>query len=146
MEKDSSMATQYVAIVEKDSDSAFGIWFPDVEGCFSAGDTLAEASANAVAALRQHVEALESAGRLVPPARMVDDVLGDEDVREALAAGAILLAVPLLSDAGRTVRVNVSLDKGLVDQIDAAASARGLTRSAFLAQAAREKITGENIR
>jgi predicted RNase H-like HicB family nuclease len=145
MEKDSSMATQYVAIVEKDPDSAFGIWFPDVEGCFSAGDTLAEASANAAAALRQHVEALESAGRLVPPARMVDDVLGDEDVREALAAGAILLAVPLLSDAGRTVRVNVSLDKRLVDQIDAAASARGLTRSAFLAQAAREKITGENV-
>jgi DNA-binding NarL/FixJ family response regulator len=63
-------------------------------------------------------------------------------VQAALAAGAMFLAVPLLSDAGRTVRINVSLDKGLVDQIDAAASARGLTRSAFLAQAAREKIVG----
>jgi hypothetical protein len=92
------------------------------------------------------VEALESAGRPVPPPRSVDDVLRDEDVREATAVGAILLAVPLLSDAGRTVRINVSLDKGLVDQIDAAASARGLTRSAFLAQAAREKITGESVR
>jgi metal-responsive CopG/Arc/MetJ family transcriptional regulator len=50
--------------------------------------------------------------------------------------------VPLLTDAGRTVRVNISLDKGLIDQIDTAASARGLTRSAFLAQAAREKIFG----
>lgn len=146
MEKDVNMTTQYVAMVEKDPDSAFGIWFPDVEGCFSAGDTLAEASANAAAALRQHVEALESAGRSVPPARAVDDVLRDDDVREAMAAGAVLLAVPLLSDAGRTVRVNVSLDKGLVDQIDAAASARGLTRSAFLAQAAREKITGGGVR
>jgi predicted RNase H-like HicB family nuclease len=141
-----SMTMQYVAIAEKDPDSAFGIWFPDVEGCFSAGDTLAEASANAAAALRQHVEALESAGRPVPPPRSVDDVLHDGDVREAMAANAMLLAVPLLSDAGRTVRVNVSLDKGLVDQIDAAASARGLTRSGFLAQAAREKITGETIK
>jgi predicted RNase H-like HicB family nuclease len=133
---------QYVAVVEKDPDSAFGIWFPDVEGCFSAGDTLEQASANAAAALRQHVEALESAGRAVPQARSMDDVLRDKDVRKATSKGAILFAVPLLSDAGRTVRVNVSLDKGLVDQIDAAASKRGLTRSAFLAQAAREKITG----
>jgi predicted RNase H-like HicB family nuclease len=133
---------QYVAIVEKEPDSAFGIWFPDVEGCFSAGDTLAQASANAAAALRQHVEALESAGRPVPPARASDEVVKDKDVKRALKAGALLLSVPLLSDAGRTVRVNVSLDKGLIDQIDAAATARGLTRSAFLAQAAREKISG----
>jgi predicted RNase H-like HicB family nuclease len=133
---------QYIAVVEKDPDSAFGIWFPDVEGCFSAGDTLDEASVNAAAALRQHAEALESAGRAVPPARSMDDVLRDKDVRKAVSKGSILFAVPLLSDAGRTVRINVSLDKGLVDQIDTAASKRGLTRSAFLAQAAREKITG----
>lgn len=136
------MTAQYVAIAEKDPDSAFGIWFPDVEGCFSAGDTLAEAATNAAAALRQHVEALESAGRPIPQARALDHVLRDDDVRESLTGGAVLLAVPLLSDAGRTVRINVSLDKGLVDQIDAAASMRGLTRSAFIAQAAREKISG----
>ncbi len=133
---------QYIAVIEKDPDSAFGVWFPDVEGCFSAGDTLEKASANATAALRQHVEALESAGRAVPEARSMDDVLRDKDVRKAVSKGAPLLAVPLLSDAGRTVRVNVSLDKGLVDQIDTEASKRGLTRSAFLAQAAREKIAG----
>lgn len=136
------MTTQYVAIVEKDPGSAFGVWFPDVEGCFSAGETLAEAAANAALALRQHAEALESAGRPVAAARPLDEVRNDEDVRDALAAGAVLIAVPLLSDAGRTVRINVSLDKGLVDQIDDAAAARGLTRSAFLAQAAREKIAG----
>jgi predicted RNase H-like HicB family nuclease len=132
----------YVAVIEKDEDSAFGVWFPDVEGCFSAGETMDEAVANAVAALRQHVEAVESAGRRVPAARSVDDVLGDEDVAASIEAGAVLFAVPLLADAGRTVRINISLDKALVDQIDDAATARGLTRSAFLAQAAREKISG----
>lgn len=131
---------QYVAVVEKEPDSAFGIWFPDVEGCFSAGDTLEESVSNAAAALRQHVEALESAGRTVPTARQMDDVLRDKEVRTAIKSGAVMIAVPLLSDVGRTVRINVSLDKGLVDQIDDAASKRGLTRSAFLAQAAREKI------
>ena len=136
------MSTHYVAVIEKETDSAFGIWFPDVEGCFSAGDTLEEAVANAAAALRQHAEAIESAGRRLPAARAVDDVLRGEDVRESVEAGAVLFAVPLLADAGRTVRINISLDRALVDQIDSAASARGLTRSAFIAQAAREKITG----
>ena len=136
------MSTHYVAVVEKDADSAFGVWFPDVEGCFSAGETLEEAVANAAAALRQHAEALESAGQQVPPARAADAVLHDKDVKASIKTGAVLFAVPLLADAGRTVRINISLDKALVDQIDDAASARGLTRSAFIAQAAREKIVG----
>jgi predicted RNase H-like HicB family nuclease len=136
------MSMHYVAVVEKEADSAFGVWFPDIEGCFSAGDTLDEAVSNAAAALRQHVEALESAGKKLSPARSVDDVLRDKDVKASVKLGALLFAVPLLADAGRTVRINVSLDKALVDQIDEAASVRGLTRSAFIAQAAREKITG----
>ena len=47
------MSTHYVAVVEKEPDSAFGVWFPDVEGCFSAGETLEAAVANAAMALRQ---------------------------------------------------------------------------------------------
>lgn len=136
------MSTHYVAVIEKDADSAFGVWFPDVEGCFSAGETVEEAVANAAAALRQHIEAVESAGRRAPVARSIDDVLLDEDVATSIDKGAVLFAVPLLADAGRTVRINISLDKALVDQIDTAAATRGLTRSAFLAQAAREKISG----
>jgi predicted RNase H-like HicB family nuclease len=134
------MSSHYVAVIEKEEGSAFGVWFPDVEGCFSAGDTLDEAVTNAAAALRQHVEAIESAGKTAPQARSVDAVLRERDVKAAAKSGALLFAVPLLADAGRTVRINVSLDKALVDQIDEAAEARGLTRSAFIAQAAREKI------
>jgi predicted RNase H-like HicB family nuclease len=136
------MLTHYVAVIEKEPDSAFGVWFPDIEGCFSAGDTVEEAVTNAAAALRQHVEAIESAGRRAASARSIDEVLLDEDVIASIEAGAVLFAVPLLADAGRTVRINISLDKALVDRIDSAATARGLTRSAFLAQAAREKIGG----
>ena len=34
------MPMHYVAVIEKEPDSAFGVWLPDVEGCFSAGDTV----------------------------------------------------------------------------------------------------------
>jgi hypothetical protein len=54
--------------------------------------------------------------------------------------GSALAIVPSLLDSGRAVRANLSLDAGLLDA--EAAKAHGLTRSAFLASAAREKIEG----
>src|SRR5260370_27861372 len=98
----------YVAVIEKEADSAFGVWFPDVEGCFSAGETVEEAVTNAAVALRQHVEAVESAGRHVPTDRSTDDVLPDEDATAFLEAGAVLFPLPLLAKAGLTVRINIS--------------------------------------
>ena len=83
------MSTHYIAVIEKDAESAFGVWFPDVEGCFSAGDTVEEAVTNAGMALRQHVEAIESAGRPVPRARSIDDVILDEEVAASIETGAI---------------------------------------------------------
>jgi len=57
--------------------------------------------------------------------------------------GGILAYVPIVLDAGRPVKANLSLDAGLLNAIDEAAERRGLTRSAFLASAAREKIESE---
>jgi predicted RNase H-like HicB family nuclease len=96
-----SMSTHCVAVIEKDPDSAFGVWFPDIEGCFSAGETVEDAVANAAAALRQHVEAVESAGRSVPAARSIDDVLRDEDVAASIEAGAALFVLQCTHDDTR---------------------------------------------
>ena len=40
----------------------------------------------------------------------------------------------------RAVRVNISIDEHLLDAIDRAAEAAGLSRSAFLAAAARQRL------
>ena len=130
----------YLGIIEKDKDSAFGIWFPDMPGCFPATDEFDDLPRVAAVLLRQHVEALESNGRAVPAPRPLAEVMADKEVREAIRRGATTLLVPLLADPGRTVRVNMTVERGLLEQIDAAAEMRGLSRSAFLAQAAREKI------
>lgn len=135
------MATKhYIGIVEKDADSAFGMWFPDMPGCFPASDDFDDLPRVAAEILRQHVEALESNGRPVPEPRAMTEAMVDKDVRKATRTGATTMLVPLLADPGRTVRVNVTVERGLLEQIDEAAEKRGLTRSAFLAQAAREKI------
>ena len=132
----------YLGIVEKDADSAYGIWFPDMPGCFPATDEFDDLPRMAAELLRQHVEALESNGRTAPDPRPLAEAMADKEVRRSLKAGATTILVPLLADPGRTVRVNMTVERGLLDQIDEAAEARGLTRSAFLAQAAREKIAG----
>ena len=82
-------------------------------------------------------------GKKIPKARPIEKLRRDPEVAAALRDGAVLASVPLIVDAGRTVRINLSLDAGTVAAIDEAANARGLTRSAFLASAAREKIVND---
>lgn len=81
-------------------------------------------------------------GEALPPPRSIEALRADPEVAAALAEGAALAIVPLLLDSGRAVRANLSFDAGLLGAIDEAAKAHGLTRSAFLASAAREKIEG----
>lgn len=125
----------FYAIVHKDEDSAFGVEFPDLPGCFSAADRIEDVMPNACEALELWFEDAES----VTPRRL-------EDIREAaatdLAAGAFVIAVPRIRRSGKPVRANISLDAGMLDAIDKAAAERRLTRSAFLADAARNEIEG----
>jgi hypothetical protein len=76
----------------------------------------------------------------VPLPRSAETLRADPEVAQALADGAALAIMPLLLDAGRPAKANLSLDAGLLAAIDEAAAAHGLTRLAFLASAAREKI------
>ena len=123
----------YVAVIDKDTDSAYGVRFPDLPGCFSAADTFEEIIQNAVEALALYFE-----DRAAVPARGIEAVR--EEVAEDLAAGAVLMLIPHISDRRRSVRVNLSLDKGLLDTLDEAARTRGMTRSAFIAKAATREI------
>ncbi len=125
----------YIAVVHKDEDSAFGVHFPDVPGCFSAADHMDDLVPNAVEALSLHAEGAE----LTFP-RGIEDIRRDLEVAADLAAGAFLMAVPLIENETRVVRANITLERGMLKAIDMAARRRKLTRSAFLAQAARHEI------
>jgi len=125
----------FIALVHKEADSAWGVSFPDLPGCFSAADTLEDVLPHACEALELW---FEDAGDIVP--RSMEQVRAE--VAEDLAAGAFLLAVPRVTRNHQTVRVNLSLDRGILEAIDSAAAARKLTRSAFIAEAARNEIQG----
>lgn len=131
---------RYVALIHKDPESAFGVQFPDMPGCFSSGDTLDDASRNAVEALGGHVRWLEADGEPVPPPRTLDAIIDDPDLVEE-RKGAVFVSIPLVRDLGSTTRINVSLDFGLLQAIDDEARSRGQTRSAFIASAIRRELT-----
>lgn len=107
---------------------------PDLPGCTSSDSTTDEALRSAVEAVRLWAEDAIDDGEVLPPPRSVEALRADLEITAALVEGAALAIVPLLLDAGRAVRANLSLDAGLLDAIDEAATAYGLTRSAFLAR------------
>lgn len=130
---------RYVGFVHKDPDSCFGISFPDIPGCISAGDTLDEAVENGIEALAGHIKWMEADGDAVPAPRSFDDIRNDPTLAED-REGAVLVAVPLIRDLGSTTRINVSLDLGLLGAIDSEAKHRKQTRSAFIASAVRKEL------
>ena len=125
----------YIALLHKDDGSAYGVQFPDVPGCYSAADDIADLVPNAVEALSLYAEDTK-----LPAPRDIDQVRTDPAVAHELAAGAFLAAIPLIENDAKVVRANITMESGMLKAIDAAARARHLTRSAFLAQAARHEI------
>jgi predicted RNase H-like HicB family nuclease len=126
----------YHGVVHKEEDSAFGVHFPDLPGCFSAADRIEDVIPYAVEALSLWFEDAE--GDVVPsPVENVRKQVADD-----LAEGAFLVMVPWIGRNSKPARVNISMDRAMLDAIDAAAGMRRLTRSAFLAEAARNEIEG----
>jgi predicted RNase H-like HicB family nuclease len=130
---------RYIAFIHKDPNSCYGVSFPDMPGCASAGDTLDEAVANAVDALSGHVRMMDMDGDFVPLPRSLEDIIADPSLAED-REGALLSAIALVKDRGSSTRINVSLDLGLLQAIDDEARSRRQTRSAFLASAARREL------
>ena len=133
---------RYVAIVDG-KPGAFGVVVPDLPGCTSGGPTVDKALRNAVEAVTLWVTDARADGETIPKPRSAEKLRADPEIAVALAGGGILAYVPLVLDSHRPVKANLSLDAGLLEAIDEAAERRGLSRSAYLASAAREKIESE---
>jgi predicted RNase H-like HicB family nuclease len=129
----------YVGILEGEGD-VWSIRIPDLPGCHGGGASPEAAVADAISAAREWASDVAGDGHPVPAPRPILAVIADPDAEFNPAAGEGVVMIPLLLDRARPVRANLSLDAGLLEAIDAEAARRGLTRSAFLASAALDKI------
>ncbi|HYC06259.1 MAG TPA: type II toxin-antitoxin system HicB family antitoxin [Azospirillaceae bacterium] len=124
-------------IVSPDApEGAYGVLFPDLPGCYSAGDSVEHAFLAAAEALEGHLSILAEEGPLPKPSSL-DEARAVAEAEQEPDDGpvAAVLLVPATLP-GRTQRFNVTLDENLVAQIDSLTG----NRSAFLADAARAEL------
>ncbi|MGE6740976.1 type II toxin-antitoxin system HicB family antitoxin [Allorhizobium pseudoryzae] len=126
----------FIGLIHKDPDSDYGVSFPDFPGVITAGTDLDDARRMAEEALAFHVEGMIEDGEAIPEPSSLEEVMSVQDNRDAVA-----VLVPLKNQAKKAVRLNITLPEDVLEKIDAYAEAHGLTRSGFLAQAARRQMS-----
>ena len=124
----------YPAIVER-AGVGFSVFFPDLPGCTSAGPTIQQAVLNAEDALTGHLLVSAQYGDDIADPTPLDQLESDPDVDEA---ARILVRA---ERPGKSVRLNITLDEGLVAAIDRVAK----NRSGFLAEAARHELASRRL-
>ena len=81
--------------------------------------------------LALHVEGLLEDGETLPAPSTLDSLVRDPALKDAVA-----FLVPLDDKAGKAVRINITARQRQIEEIDRRAQAAGLSRSAYIVQAA----------
>jgi predicted RNase H-like HicB family nuclease len=126
-----------IAIEPGDAKRAYGVVVPDLPGCFSAGDTLDEAIANAQEAIAVWMEAVIEGGQLPPAPKPIAHHRNDRALKNWIWA---VVDIDLSRIADRAQRINITMPTRLLARVDARAKKTGDTRSGFLARAALEAL------
>lgn len=127
----------YTVAIHKDEDSEYGATVPDIPGCFSAGATFKETLHEVKEAILGHLAILAEDGSDIPVSNDVEEHQENEDYAGATWAAVEVDIAPFL---GKTEKVNVSLPTLLSRKLARFGIAN---RSAFLAEAAAEKLARE---
>ncbi len=84
----------YIALVHKDEGTSYGVSFPDVPGCISAGDTFEEAVANAAEALAAHFALMKADGEAIPAPRSFEQLKRDPAFVDDSADAIVTMVTP----------------------------------------------------
>lgn len=122
-----------VYVYPGDINTAHGVTFPDFPGCFSAADRWEDLPK----AIQEAAEAHFADGENVPP----PSDLAALSAQDQYQGGMWFLADLDLSRLSvKAVRVNITLPENLLHTIDRYAQDHHMSRSAFLARAAKQSI------
>lgn len=127
-----------IAIERGDERHAYGVIVPDLPGCFSAGDTIDEAVANANEAVLLFLEDVVDEGKAPPAPSSLESML---DRKEFLGMAFAFVDVDIAKLSNKATRVNITIPDRLLHSIDEHATKHGESRSGFLARAAIEAMS-----
>jgi predicted RNase H-like HicB family nuclease len=89
-----SKTAGYIALVHKDKGTSYGVSFPDLPGCISAGDTFEEAIDNASQALAGHLAVMAADGDPIPHAQSLEELKQDAAFVDDSIDAVIAFVVP----------------------------------------------------
>ena len=125
----------YVALIEHEPGRSYGVFFPDFPGCVTGGETAEEAMHQAPIGLKLHIESMQADGDPLPDPTPFETIDSNPDYK---GLRPFLVEVPLTK--GKAIRINITIEEGLLEAIDDFAAKHGKNRSAFLSEAAQEAI------
>lgn len=125
----------YIGLIHKDADSDYGVSFPDFPGVITAGVDLDDARQMAEEALALHVEGMIEDADAIPEPSSLEAIMANSENKDGVA-----ILVSLKTENKKAIRLNITLAEDILTEIDAFAQEHGLTRSGFLARAARHEI------
>jgi predicted RNase H-like HicB family nuclease len=132
---------EFPIAIHKDDGSVYGVTVPDVPGCYSCGDTIEEAIRNAKEAISSHIETMVELGEDVNFTCSSIEVLAAKE--EFVGAVWALADVDITKLDSKPERINISLPRFVLHQIDTYVEKRHETRSGFIARAALEALAHE---
>lgn len=123
------------------SDSGYDGYFPDVNGCFFAGDALEDAVRDAESAFGAHMDVLTERGDHVPAPADPATYLSDERLTQDGGFLAFVEIDPTKYET-KAIKFNLTMPGNLITAIDRYIDKNGhyKNRSAFLAELARKEI------
>lgn len=124
----------YPLYVHHDEGSSYGGTFPDIPGCFTGADALADLPRMAQEAVEVHFEGEDTD---VPEP---GDIARWKDHADYQGGFWLMVDIDLDRVNAKPLRLNVSLPTHLVQRIDRYTAAHHMTRSGFLAKAAQEAM------
>ena len=133
----------YIAGIVPEEEGGFSVYFPDMPNVAAGGETIEEAINNASEGLIVALRGIAEQNGAIPSPSLLADVrdkvmaerkadelpYSDETIYQYIAAPSLSM-VP--------VRVNVTIPKSTLEEVDAKAKLYGFTRSGFLAHAAQQ--------
>ncbi|MBF0377418.1 MAG: type II toxin-antitoxin system HicB family antitoxin [Desulfamplus sp.] len=128
---------KYPVLIHKDADSEFGLTIPDIPGCFTSGKSISEALQNLQEAVICYYDGENT--NVPPDASKIEDVINRQDI-DAEGGFWLLADIDFSFLSKKSIRVNITIPEYKLAMIDRGAAKRGLTRSAFLVQAAESML------
>jgi predicted RNase H-like HicB family nuclease len=126
---------KYPILLHKDKDSDYGVTFPDIPGCFSAGESIEEAIEMAHEAAECHIEGLLLDTEPIPVANSIEKHRTNPHYKSGIWA---LVEIDLSKLSLKSKRINITMPERLLKTVDHFAKNHGETRSGLLAQAVTE--------